>query len=224
LYISNICKLIIVKIIYQYRINHLLQHMFAKLSPQRAIDLRVSLDILFIEEYMPHSPENFLKVYLYGLALCSHNIEHDNSLEKIAKRLSVDTQTILSAYDYWQEQGLINVLPTVPISVEYLPIKDSSTNYRKKFNKDKYADFNKQLQHMLPSRQIMQNEYLEYYSAIENLHMQPEAMLSIISYCVRLKGIEIGFKYILKALLIWNGFVFTLKHKRVHLCRLYKQM
>ncbi|MCL1945041.1 MAG: DnaD domain protein [Firmicutes bacterium] len=171
--------------------------MFAKLSPQRAIDLRVSLDILFIEEYMPHSPENFLKVYLYGLALCSHNIEHDNSLEKIAKRLSVDTQTILSAYDYWQEQGLINVLPTVPISVEYLPIKDSSTNYRKKFNKDKYADFNKQLQHMLPSRQIMQNEYLEYYSAIENLHMQPEAMLSIISYCVRLKGIEIGFKYIL---------------------------
>ena len=171
--------------------------MFAKLSSQRAIDLKIGVDNLFIEEYMPHAPESFVKVYLFGLALSSHNIAHDNTIERISKRLLLDTAEIVKAYEYWQEQGLITLLPTTPLSVEYLPVKDQSANFRKKFKKDKYADFNLQLQSMLPNRQIMQAEYLEYYNAIEVLHMTPDAMLSIISYCVRLKGLDIGYRYIL---------------------------
>ncbi|MDR1138476.1 MAG: DnaD domain protein [Clostridiales bacterium] len=171
--------------------------MFAKLSTQRAIELKIPLDILFIEEYMPHAPDTFVKVYLFGLSLCSHNIDVDNSIQRISKRLAIDSQEVLNAYEYWQEQGLINILSTTPISVEYLPIKEYSVNYRKKYSKDKYADFNRQLQSILPNRQIMQSEYLEYYNAIESLHMTPDAMIGIISYCVRLKGIDIGYKYIL---------------------------
>ncbi|MDR3022182.1 MAG: DnaD domain protein [Clostridiales bacterium] len=171
--------------------------MFVKLSPQSAINLKISVDNLFIEEYMPHAPDSFVKVYLFGLSLVSHNIDSDNSIERIAKRLQVEPSQVIKAYEYWADQGLVNILCTVPQSVEYLPVKESGFHYKRKFKVDKYKDFNRLLHSMLPTRQVLQQEFFEYYTAIETLHMSPEAMLSVISYCTRLKGQDIGYRYIL---------------------------
>ena len=42
---------------------------------------------LFIEEYMLRAPGAFVKVYIYGLRLCSHPVP-DASIATIARRLT----------------------------------------------------------------------------------------------------------------------------------------
>ena len=169
--------------------------MFTKLSSEQALNQKILIDNIFIVEYMPFAPENYVKVYLYGLSQASHNIEADNSLERVARRLNMETAAVMEAYSYWQEQGLVNILMTEPVSVEYLPVKRERP--LRKFSKEKYKPFNDQLHAMLPSRIILPAEYNEYYSIMEAMHIDAEAMLAIIAYCVRLKGADISCAYIL---------------------------
>ena len=168
--------------------------MTIKLSSEQALFQKILLDNLFIIEYMPYAPEGYVKVYLYGLSLaCSGSAE--NSASIMARRLNMDENEICEAYYYWQEQGLVNILSTDPVSVEYLPVKREKPI--KKFSKEKYKSFNDQLHAMLPDRMILPNEYNEYYSIMENLHIDVDAMLAIIAYCVRYKGKDIGYPYVL---------------------------
>jgi len=168
--------------------------MTIKLSSEQALFQKILLDNLFIIEYMPYAPEGYVKVYLYGLSLaCSSSSE--NSASIMARRLNMDENEICEAYCYWQEQGLVNVVSTDPVSVEYLPVRREKPI--KKFSKEKYKSFNDQLHAMLPERMILPNEYNEYYSIMENLHIDVDAMLAIIAYCVRYKGKDIGYPYVL---------------------------
>jgi len=169
--------------------------MFTKLSSEQALNQKIMLDNLFIIEYMPYAPEGYVKVFLYGLSQACHNIEADNSASSMARRLNMDEATIMEAYSYWQEQGLVNILCTNPVTVEYLPIKREKPI--KKFSKEKYKPFNDQLHAMLPDRMILPSEYNEYYSIMENMHIDTDAMLAIIAYCVRYKGKEVGYPYVL---------------------------
>ena len=50
---------------------------------------------------------------------------------------------------------------------------------------------------------INPNEYTEYYSVLESLHIEPEALLMIVKYCVNLKGDNVGYKYILTVAKNW---------------------
>ncbi len=169
--------------------------MFTKLSSEQALNQKILLDNLFIIEYMPYAPEGYVKVYLYGLSQACHNIEADNSAANMAKRLNMDENTVMEAYSYWQEQGLVNILSTSPVSVEYLPVRRERP--LKKFSKEKYKTFNDQLHAMLPDRMVLPSEYNEYYSIMENMHIDADAMLAIIAYCVRYKGKDIGYPYVL---------------------------
>lgn len=45
-------------------------------------------------------------------------------------------------------------------------------------------------------REILPNEFNEYYSLIEAYHFEPEAFLMIVRYCIDLKGGNINYKYI----------------------------
>lgn len=169
---------------------------FTRLSSEQALNMKISVDNIFIVVYLPYAPDNYVKVYLYGLSLASHNIDADNDLDRIAKRLSLDPNIVMEAYKYWESQGLVSIAQTFPPTIEYLSVKHSSEQY-KKFNKDKYKPFNDQLHAMLPHRNILPNEYNEYYSIMEAMHIEVEAMLTIIAYCIRIKGEDITYPYIL---------------------------
>ena len=43
---------------------------------------------------------------------------------------------------------------------------------------------------------ITPNEYREYYDIIERLHMEKEALLLVVDYCVKTKGNNVGYNYI----------------------------
>lgn len=169
--------------------------MQAKLSREIIENEKLRIDNAFVTDFMPFAPENYVKVYLYGLKLACFGGVGDIEAE-IAGKLNLEPGLVTEAFSYWANEGLVNILSTSPVAVEYLAVNKGTLALRK-FSKTKYKDFNDQLHAMLPSRNILPNEYNEYYSIMEAMHIEPEAMLAIIAYCIRLKGQDVGYPYIL---------------------------
>lgn len=169
--------------------------MQAKLSREIIENEKLRIDNAFVTDFMPFAPENYVKVYLYGLKLACFGGADDIEAE-IAGKLNLEPGLVSEAFSYWANEGLVNILSTSPVAVEYLAVNKGTLALRK-FSKTKYKDFNDQLHAMLPSRNILPNEYNEYYSIMEAMHIEPEAMLAIIAYCIRLKGQDVGYPYIL---------------------------
>ena len=168
--------------------------MLTKLSRHQEKNIRITLDNAFITDYMPYASEENVKVYLLGYSFACSG-ESENSLALMCKKLNLSETAIKSAFRYWANEGLVNVVEEEPFTVEYLPVTEALAPIRK-FSKTKYADYNSQLHAMLPARQILPGEYNEYYSVIEDCHLEIEAMLAIIAYCIRIKGDDISSKYI----------------------------
>lgn len=165
-------------------------------SSSLAMDNSTLVDNAFINEFMPSANEKCLKVYLYGLTLCSSPYSRDNSLDSMANILGLTIDDIIDAFSYWQEMGIVQIVTSDPICVQFLPVKLHSGRGKTQV-KEKYTDFNKQAQAILSGRMIRPNEYNEYYNLIESYHFEPEALLMIIQYCAKLKNNSINYPYIL---------------------------
>lgn len=168
---------------------------FCKYSIDMLANNSTAVDNIFINNYLPYADSNYVKVYLYGLYKCQDSNSRDNTLENFLNELNLSQEEIEKAFYYWQEQGLIQILNVIPFEVRYLPISDVLNN-TKKYNAKKYESFNAQAQEILCGRMITPNEYREYYDIIERLHMEKEALLMIINYCVNVKGNNVGYAYI----------------------------
>ncbi len=154
----------------------------------------VSIDGKFINSYLPEATGDAVKVYLYGLSVCQLGND-DLTVEKFSENIKMDVNDVLDCFRFWEELGLINIISSEPFLVKYLPV---STGKPKKYNPEKYSEFNKALQVVIPKRMITTNEYSAYFSLMEEYSIKPEALLMIVKYCVDLKGDAIGLRYILK--------------------------
>lgn len=168
---------------------------FCKYSIDMLANNSTAVDNIFINNYLPYADSNFVKVYLYGLYKCQDSNSRDNTIENFANELNLSQEVIEKAFEYWQEQGLVQILNVIPFEVRYLPISDVLNN-TKKYNAKKYESFNAQAQEILCGRMITPNEYREYYDIIERFHVEKEALLMIINYCVNIKGDNVGYAYI----------------------------
>lgn len=158
----------------------------------------------FISEYLPVSSGDAVKVYLYGLFLCQ-NPKLDQSLEEMAKSLAMTEKEVVDCFYYWEEFGVVSVLSTEPFSVQYQPIRASYSAKPKKIKAEKYTDFSKGLQALLPSRMISTGEYSEYFNIMETYSIKPEAMLMIVKYCADRKGADISYRYVSKVAKDFGG-------------------
>lgn len=150
----------------------------------------------FIKEYLKEAPGDAVKVYLYGLYLCA-NPEVSDGLKEFAGALNLSEDTVKDCFLYWEEFGLVSVINKDPFTVKYLP-QNSFYSKPRKFKAEKYADFSKGLQALLPDRMISTNEYSEYFTVMETYSIAPEAMLMIAKYCADRKGADITYRYISK--------------------------
>lgn len=151
----------------------------------------------FITEYLPVSSGDAVKVYLYGLFLCQ-NPKFDQPVSEIAKSLSMTETQVTDCFEYWEEFGLVSILSKEPYTVQYQPIRSSLSAKPKKIKAEKYTDFTKGLQALLPDRMISTGEYTEYFTVMETYGIKPEAMLMIVKYCADRKGTDIGYRYVSK--------------------------
>lgn len=168
-----------------------------RFSSNLAMESSTIVDNTFINEFLPSAPENAVKVYLYGLALCSSPSRDDNSLDSMSTALSLSADQILEAYTHWQNLGLVQIVNKDPFEIKYLSVKESAGSNKLRV-KSKYKEFNEQIQSILSGRMISPTEYNEYYHLIENQHFEPEALVMIIKYCTSLKSTDIGYAYIIK--------------------------
>lgn len=165
-------------------------------SSRLAMDGYTVIDNTFLNEFLPQATGDDVKVYLYGLNLCSNPNNDDNSLDTMCKILCLSEDEILKSFAYWQEMGLVQVVSTNPLEVRFLPIKTRSGSSKIR-NKEKYTDFNAQIQAVISGRMITPTEFNEYYSMIETYHFEPEALVMIAKYCTTRKSTSIGYPYIL---------------------------
>ncbi|MDE7464425.1 MAG: DnaD domain protein, partial [Clostridiales bacterium] len=164
-----------------------------KLSPEAALDGAVTVENKFIVEYMPYADGDYVKVYLYGLSLAARKADGDDTVERLSRRLNLDSATVNAAIDYWADRGLMARLGD---DVTYIPARTARPKI-KKYDVDKYSEFNRQAQLYIAARQIAPNEYNEYYALMEKLELEWQAMTLIVKYCVDLKGENVSCPYIL---------------------------
>lgn len=88
--------------------------MYAKLSKEITSEAKIQVDNAFFTDFMPFAPENYVKVYLYGLSLAYLADETVNTIEEIAKRLNIDAAVVSEAFSYWANCGIVNVLSSSP--------------------------------------------------------------------------------------------------------------
>lgn len=165
-------------------------------SSKLAMDGFTVIENTFFNEFLPQATGDDVKVYLYGLSLCSNPNGSDNSMEMICKVLSLTEEQVVRALFYWQEMGLVQIVSREPLQVRFLPVAAHSGSNKIR-NPEKYADFNKSLESIISGRMITPHEFNEYYSLIESEHFEPEALLLIAGYCVKFKSSAIGYPYIL---------------------------
>ena len=151
----------------------------------------------FVTQYLPIASGDAVKVYLYGLFLCQHP-ENDQPISSIASTLKMDEKTIKDCFAFWEEFGLLSVLSIEPFTVQYHPVRNTFSSKPRKYKAEKYSDFTKGLQALLPNRMISTSEFSEYFMIMETYSIKPEAMLMIVKYCVDKKGKEISYRYVSK--------------------------
>ena len=197
---------------------------FCKLSVDAVANNTTQVDNIFINNYLPYASSECVKVYLYGLYKCQDASSRDNTLENFANELNMSQEDVESCFYYWQEQGLVQILEVIPFEVRYLPITNV-LNHTKKYNVKKYGTFNAQAQEILSGRMITPKEYEEYYYIIEELHMEKEALLMVIKYCVDAKKSDnINYSYITTVAKDFaNRKILTAKQTEEYLCGLEGQ-
>lgn len=175
---------------------------FCKYSTEFIASSKTEIDNIFINDYLPFAQPQFIVVYIYGLYICGSS-SFDNSIENFAKTLNMSEEDVIGAFEYWEEQGLVQVLRTNPIQITYIPLKNVLTA-NKLYKPEKYELFNQQANDIfMGKRSISKHEYQEYYDFLERYRMEQEALLMIMKYCVETKKSAVGYNYILTVAKNW---------------------
>lgn len=67
--------------------------------------LDTSVENMFINEYMPDAPGEYVKVYLFALMYADLGV--DMNVRQMAKQLGSTEDEIMKAWDYWDNKGVI---------------------------------------------------------------------------------------------------------------------
>ena len=161
----------------------------------------IQIDSDFFTQFLPYVSDASLKVYMFGLYCCNNSNSKDNSLSRFSTILNLSEDDVISCFYEWEELGLVTIVQKNPFEVRYLPISNGSITHNK-HNTKKYTAFNTGMLELL-SRDITPLEFDEYYSTIESLHIEPDALLMIAKYCVDIKGSDVGYPYILNVAKKW---------------------
>lgn len=174
---------------------------FVKFSSDYLMETFTLVDNFFITQYLPYCDEKQIKVYLYGLYLCT-NPTKENSMETLLQNFDLKENELLDIYSFFEDLGIVQIISKNPLEVKYLSLKRSMQT-PKKYKSEKWNDFNIHLQQLFPERMLTPNEFNEYYMFIDDTKIDQDAMLMIVQYCINLKGMSVRYPYILTVARNW---------------------
>lgn len=169
---------------------------FCTYSKEFSLSSYTGIENQFITKYMPMADGEAVKVYLFGLYLCQ-NVQEEYTLAEAAKTLNCSQEKIADLFRFWEDFDLLEIVSLQPFSVRYFPA-DYAKGKPKRIRTEKYTEFNKAVQSLMPKKMISSAEFMKYFAVMEEYSIKPEAMLLIVRYCIDLKGDSIPVNYILQ--------------------------
>lgn len=164
---------------------------------------------LFLLEFMPEAPENFVKVYLFGLMQCYAKL---SEADDMAVALSFDEALIRDAFAYWQAKGLVEIVSIEPMLVEYKSVRAivSKSNSSESRISSKYANLVAEISKIMGTRLLSSAELAKVYDWVELFGMDEDAVLILIQHCILQKGAKVSVKYMDSVAKTWaNANVLT---------------
>lgn len=147
---------------------------------------------IFIDKYMPKARGEFVKVYLLGLKYCvSGELGVNSSI--MASSLHLLETDVLNAWSYWNDEGLIKMIPVDNMgnyTIEFLDIttsisseNENNINLLEELNKNSTKDMLQDIEKLL-GRPLSSKEMTMYIGWIKDYAFLPEVILLLIQYCV----------------------------------------
>lgn len=156
------------------------------------------VDNRFILDYLPHADLNCVRVYLYGLMLCSAGASASADL---GDALGLSDAAVKDAYVYWQEQGLVQIRGEEPLIVEYFDLEPTKEGG---VVPGKYAGLVSALGSLIAPRQFDFRELRHVYDWIEVFGLDEGAVLELVAHCMDLKGRRVSMNYIDAVARTWS--------------------
>ena len=163
---------------------------FCSFSKNAAMFDATPIENIFLLEYLPTAPDEFLRVYLYARMLCLHP-ELGGDIADVAKALRMEEENVFNAFAYWEQQGLVERLTDRPPTYAVLPVKYDTVCQTNPMERDyyEYRDFNASLQEIFGSKYLLGPK--QYKTANDWLNLDgftKDAVLRMIEYARSLPG------------------------------------
>ena len=147
------------------------------------------IENMFLLEYLPTAPDGFLRVYLYARMLCLHP-ELGQEIGDVARALNMEEDAVLNAFQYWEQQGLVEKLSDRPASYAIRPLRgDAAVQAEADRDYYKYREYNSSLQDMFGAAELLEPKHYKIANDWLNvLGYTQDAALKLLEYEMRLPG------------------------------------
>lgn len=163
---------------------------------------------IFIDNYMTKARGDFVKVYLLGLKYCMSG-ELGVSSSILASTLHLLETDVLNAWNYWNDEGVIKMIPIDNMgnfNIQFVdlsePIQENTENVNllQELNKDATKGMLQEIEKLL-GRPLSPKEMSLYIGWQKEYNFPPELILLLIQYCVS-RG-KTDYRYIEKIAMAW---------------------
>ena len=177
--------------------------------------LSTEVENIFINEYMPSAPGEYVKVFLYGL-LYSQN-QADMTMQQFAKQLQMTENQVEDAWDYWEQLGIITkkyIINSKDYDIEFKNLRAMMYSGMGQVQKPEIASepktplVNEVIRDLVHSveqvigRTMSPTEGMEVASWYEEVGATTEVIMAAVEYCIE-KG-KRGINYMAKVVLQWT--------------------
>lgn len=180
--------------------------------------LTTDVENIFINEYMPIAPGQYVKVFLYGL-LYSQNHE-ELTAKQFAQQLQMTEKEVEKAWDYWESLGVISkkyIINTNEYDIEFKQLRSmmygsgaqaANTAKNAKTQNEGTPLVDETIRDLIHSveqaigRTMSPKESKEVASWIDEIGATVEVIMAAVEYCLE-KG-KRGINYMAKVVLQWT--------------------
>lgn len=187
--------------------------------------LTTDIENIFINEYMPAAPGDYVKVFLYGLLYSQNSGQMTH--KQMANQLGMTEKEVEAAWDYWDKLGVVSkryIINSDTYNVEFKQLRSLmyGSGSHMEENNDVFEEFDEPTPLESPEvkevlwaiegilgRTLSPNENIEIGSWLNEVGASQEVIIGATEYCVE-KG-KRGINYIAKVVLQWtkDGFKTT---------------
>ena len=151
----------------------------------------------FICEYMPHAPEGYVKVYLYGLLYAHFPAAAGEGLSaaSLARELSMEESDVLAAFQYWERCRLVTRTQDKPLRFTYNNVQQAVLGRQAMPQDEGYMQFAQALYAIFgDKRKLHGGETQLCYEWVEQLGLPREVVLLLVQHLASTRGVHFSFK------------------------------